>query len=250
MFIRPIIWWKRVALLLIAAVVTLSVMLVGTVALAPQADATYTKRATISASAECVNAGTPDAVVYLALTVVNPGRDTIIVSTPAGPLVVPGNQSWVSQSFPGVNGENSGVAEVTFENNDDWYYDKSYDLPWSVFADCTPTKPPVVTPPTVKKAKYKLRVTDRCKCKHDSVRVVGKHIAKVKIKQSKNHFTITVTAKPGFKVPAKPGSDVFVSKTTFKYATTNKPCRCKKTGTCKPTPQTCKPVAGRLGRCG
>lgn len=118
------------------------------------------------------------------------------------------------------------------------------------FEVSTPTKSTCYTPPSFHKTRWHLRVIDRCKCKHDTVQVIGKHLDKVKIRKDKNHWTITVKAKRGYKVPIKPGYNTWVRKTVFHYNTTSKPCHCKATHSCHGPKQNCRPTINGRGRNG
>lgn len=219
-------WTKAIVIAaMITAGIVAFVMVVGT-AFAPKSEAYSTP--TVSAKVDC--SGKVD------VTAKGDDEHEGILAGDlfAGPI---GVDEVITKSTRALSGE------FTWTRSDANH--KVIDLAWSVVlpTNCTPP------PPNWNKTKYKLRVVDRCKCKHDTVRVVGKHLKKVKIHKDRNKWTITVKAKPGFKVPAEPGSKVFVKKTTFKVKTTNKPCRCKATHSCKPDhPQTCRPSVNARGR--
>jgi hypothetical protein len=87
--------------------------------------------------------------------------------------------------------------------------------------------------------KLHLKVVDRCSCKHDSVKIRGKHLASKIVRQNKNHWTIHVVADKGWLLPKnirKPNGK-YVSEATYHVKTSNKPCPCQASHSCgKPTP--------------
>lgn len=104
-------------------------------------------------------------------------------------------------------------------------------------------KPPAVKPPT--HFTPHIRVIDRCRCKHDNVRV--KHDGRlqfVSVRQvSKTKWVVRVIADEGVLIPAhiKSATSKWVRSATYTFRTTNKPCPCEKTG-CKPKPKPKPPV--------
>lgn len=89
-----------------------------------------------------------------------------------------------------------------------------------------------------KKIRLHLKVTDRCRCLHDSVKITGKHVTVSSVRQNKNTWKIRVVADRGYLVPKnikRPGGK-YVHRAKYIIHTTNKPCPCQVTHTCKPKP--------------
>lgn len=96
-------------------------------------------------------------------------------------------------------------------------------------------------PCAAKIAKVHIKVIDRCRCKHDSVRVSGSHLRFNKVQQNKNTWKIVVVSDKGYTVAKHlNGSGKQVHKAVYTVHTSNKPCPCEKNDTChaaaKPAP--------------